>query len=85
MSAVVWSQSGGKVAIAPPGFTSTRPNYQQQHNDWSPEFRQHFANNVVMCGMGVPTEIADTATSLASNHASRTPAQTIAVTGNPLG
>jgi hypothetical protein len=71
--------------MAPPGFISTRPDYQQQCNNWSPEFREHFANNIVMRGIGVPTETADTATSLASNHASRTPAQIIAVTGNPLG
>jgi NAD(P)-dependent dehydrogenase (short-subunit alcohol dehydrogenase family) len=75
----------GRWLTAPPGFIATRPDYEQQYNNWSPEFRERFANNIVMRRVGVPTDIADAATFLASGYASRTTAQTIAVTGNPMG
>jgi NAD(P)-dependent dehydrogenase (short-subunit alcohol dehydrogenase family) len=75
----------GRWLAAPPGFIATRPDYEQQYNNWSPEFRERFAKNIVMRRVGVPTDIADAATFLASDQASRTTAQTIAVIGNPLG
>jgi NAD(P)-dependent dehydrogenase (short-subunit alcohol dehydrogenase family) len=75
----------GRWLTAPPGFIATHADYEQRYKNWSPEFRKRFANNIVMRRVGLPTDIADAATFLASDHASRTTAQTIAVTGNPLG
>jgi 3-oxoacyl-[acyl-carrier protein] reductase len=68
-----------------PGFMATSPDYEQQWNTWPSEFRENFVNNIAMRRMGVPKDIADAVTFLASDHASWITGQTIAVTGNPLG
>ena len=66
-----------------PDFMATSPDYEQQWNNWSPEFRENFANNIAMHRMGVLKDIADAVTFLASDHASWIIGQTIS--GNPLG
>jgi 3-oxoacyl-[acyl-carrier protein] reductase len=67
-----------------PGFMATSPDYEQQWNDWPPAFRENFVNTIAMRRMGVPQDIADAVTFLASDHASWITGQTIAVTGGPL-
>jgi 3-oxoacyl-[acyl-carrier protein] reductase len=67
-----------------PGFMATSPDYEQQWNDWPPTFRENFVNTIAMRRMGVPQDIADAVTFLASDHASWITGQTIAVTGGPL-
>jgi 3-oxoacyl-[acyl-carrier protein] reductase len=37
-----------------PGFMATGPDCEQQSNNWSPEFRENFVNNIAMRRMGVP-------------------------------
>jgi 3-oxoacyl-[acyl-carrier protein] reductase len=76
---------GITVNSVAPGFMVTSPDYERQWNDWSSEFREKFVNSIAMRRMGVPKDIADAVTFLASDHASWITGQTIAVTGNPLG
>ena len=67
-----------------PGFMATSPDYERQWNNWPPEFRENFVNTIATRRMGVPQDIADAVTFLASDYASWITGQTIAVTGSPL-
>jgi len=67
-----------------PGFMATSPDYEQQWNNWPAAFRENFVNTIAMRRMGVPQDIANAVTFLASDHASWITGQTIAVTGGPL-
>jgi 3-oxoacyl-[acyl-carrier protein] reductase len=75
---------GITVNSVAPGFMATSPDYERQWNDWTPEFREAFANNIAMRRMGRPEDIADAVTFLASDRASWITGHTLAVTGNPL-
>ncbi|QCK86446.1 SDR family oxidoreductase [Phreatobacter aquaticus] len=75
---------GITVNSVAPGFMATSPDYERQWNNWTPEYRANFANNIAMRRMGKPEDIADAVTFLASDHASWITGQTLPVTGNPL-
>lgn len=75
---------GITVNSVAPGFMATSPDYERQWDNWSPEFRENFVKGIAMRRMGVPQDIADAVTFLASDHASWVTGQTLAVTGGPL-
>jgi 3-oxoacyl-[acyl-carrier protein] reductase len=75
---------GITVNSVAPGFMATSPDYDRQWNEWPDAFRDNFVNTIAMRRMGVPQDVADVVTFLASDHASWITGQTIPVTGNPL-
>ncbi len=77
-------QFGITVNSVAPGFMATSPDYERQWNNWTPEFRESFAQHIAMRRMGKPMDIADAVTFLASDHASWITGQTLVVTGSPL-
>ncbi len=75
---------GITVNSVAPGFMATSPDYENQWDTWTPEFRTNFLQNIAMRRIGTPQDIANAVTFLASEHASWITGQTLPVTGGPL-